>query len=557
MPAFRNIAFACCLLLAGVVTGGIQPVKVVSADIDDDLRRRIEQEFDRSDGDKVSGAVLSMLSEAGYLNGRINSAGDTIVVEPGSLYNIGDIYLNAVTPAGGISSDTLKRYRGFTAGKGHVERFKADILESYQAASHYFASINVDRVEFENRKVHFHLKLITGPEVTIERMRFYGLHKSDPEFISRLSGLRRGDPFVQGNLEKAVQSLQTTGFLRNDSMPQVLPNENYDRVELLFYLKENKSSSLELGGGYLPGQGSADGEFVGRMHFRSRNLFGAGRSIELLLDRKDRASSVIELRFGQPFFIPDHLELTMHARQVDYDSSYHSFSIDGGLSLFTGAGTKVTGGGSWTKIEPQKSSQASSRLLTGDLSYQTDNFDYAPNPSTGRQIAFGLSYIRRISHLEALESDSVNNESRFNISLDSYMRLSSRLVLRINLKTRVLITSRDLIDLSEQFKLGGFSSLRGYRQDQFAGRRTALGQVELRLRPSPDLAAYLFADLGYVYAKKEILTGGISSENLSRAGSGLGLFIGGDNARMTLELGWGRYDRFDDGKIHLGLTTLF
>jgi len=168
-----------------------------------------------------------------------------------------------------------------------------------------------------------------------------------------------------------------------------------------------------------------------------------------------------------------------------------------------------------------------------------------------------VSYIRRTAYPDTSAVPLVDDESMFEIGTDNYFHPGGAIVLRLNLETKVLITSRNLIDYSEQFKMGGYGSLRGYRQDQFAGRRIFLGQSEFRLRPSRHTAVYAFGDLGYVYNRKEILPGMVATEEITRLGSGLGCFVGGPSARITLEIGWGRHDTFDEGKIHFGLVTLF
>jgi outer membrane protein insertion porin family len=375
--------------------------------------------------------------------------------------------------------------------------------------------------------------------------------------VGKLSGLREGEPFVENGYWAAIRRLEAGDYLRNDSIPEITPNENYDGVELLFQLTELPANRLELGGGYLPGQGDTEGKFVGQVRYESKNLFGYGRHVELFFSRKDKSSTLIEFLFGQPFFIPDHLELQMHLSQVDYDSSYYLFTIDGGVSLLTRRNTRIGAGISWTKTEPQRSSQPPSRALSGLVEYEVQRFDYASNPSSGTHLIIGLSYIRRTSWPDTVASTVVEDESTFEIAADNYFHPGKGIVLRLNVESKVRVTSRDLIDFSEQFKLGGYGSLRGYRQDQFAGRRTFLGQAEIRLRPSEGSAFYLFSDLGYVYSKKEMQPGIIESEKLTRFGSGLGFYIGSPSARMTLEIGWGRHDSFDQGKVHFGLVTLF
>jgi outer membrane protein assembly factor BamA len=528
-------------------------VKYVSAGIDKQLGRNIKQLAERGKRDSIS----IILSDEGYLDHSLAHAGDTLVIDPGLRYQLGDVDLTIVNPDGQIERKNIANYRSRNASLHNMAGIRDDILLPFQQQGHYFATLNTDRISIREGKVLPQLRLIAGPLVEIQRVRFKGLRKTDPEFVRKLSGVRESDIFTRELYLKAMRRIEGGDFLRNDSLPQITPNQNFDGVELLFYVSELRSNRLELGGGYLPGRGSEKGEFVGRMRLESINLFGSGRRINLMLDRKDRASSQVDILFGQPFFIPDHLELALHFSQVDYDSSYHSFTIDSRLSLITRGNTRIGGGLSWTKTEPQKSSQPPSRILSGGIEYDAQKLDYRPNPSSGRHLKIGLSYIRRSSWPDSVVTTVINNESMFEIAADNYFRIGRNVIIRLNIETQVLITSRPLIDFSEQFKLGGFGSLRGYRQDQFAGRRTALGQAEIRVRPSSSLAAYLFFDAGIVYSKREVKPGMVDSENLERAGSGAGLYIGSSSVRMTLEIGWGRNDRADEGKVHFGLITLF
>jgi len=401
------------------------------------------------------------------------------------------------------------------------------------------------------------LRLITGPLVTIQRVRFKGLTRSRPEFVAGLSGLRPGDPLVRERLHDAIAKIESEGYLRVDSLSELAPSENYHEAEVLFNLTESRSTSLELGGGYLPGKGLRKGEFIGHANLESKNLFGTGRKFAVLFDRKDRASSHTEFRFVQPLFIPDHLEVSVHVRQIDYDSSYNLFSAEGSVTVVTRGNTRLTGGVSWAKTEPQRSSQPPSRTVAGTLGYESATFDDAANPSSGRRLKIGAGYLRRTSHPDTSATTTSNDESTYELAVESYLHLGGPLVIRANVESKTRITSRDLIDYSEECKLGGQGSLRGYRQDEFAGRRTVLGQVEVRFRPSAALAAYLFGDVGYFYGKRLTAPGVVSAEETTRVGSGIGLFVGSPSARVTMELGWGRHDRIDDGKIHLGLVTLF
>lgn len=507
--------------------------------------------------DAVSDTLNTILTSSGYLNNRITISDSLIMIDAGVLFNIGSINLEIIKSDGEKISNQIDQYANIPASKVNIEFVKSEILNEFQEAGYYFASMSVLGVIHDDNLLKLKLRILTGPVVKLERIRFKGLSKTSPDFVKKLSGLREGYFLNTSVIENAIEKISNSGFLTFDSIPSVIPNQNYDGVELIFNLSELKSNQIEFSGGYLPGRGDQDGEFVGFLNFKSKNLFGGGRRINLLLDRKDRLSSRIEFGYLQPLFIPDLLEISGRFLQIDNNDFYHLFSVEGAIAIQTRKHTKLSGAVSWAKTEPQNYSQAPSRVWAGEFSYRYSNFEYKLNPLSGTSLGGSLSYIRRVSWPDSVAMGVINNDSKISVSADNLMPLNDYFVIRVNLESQIYITSRDVIDFSEQFKLGGFGSLRGYRQEQFAGRRVALGQLEFRYRPSAAASFYIFSDLGYIYSRNLISGRELKSKELFKPGFGLGIFTAKASTSITFETGWGEGDNIEQGKLHFGLITKF
>lgn len=549
----------CLWVTTQVVAGAGTPVRV-------DTRRgapdkavigQVIRLAERSRPDSAVRRIESLLDDAGYFDRRVEPVGETLMVDPGPRYTIDGVGITVVAADGTVEQSRTNRYAEMPAGRSDIERIERGLLDGYRAEGYYFVSLTPQPPSMRDHRLDLDFKIITGPMVRVARVRIKGLTRTDPRFAEKLTGIRPGRPFMQDDVDRAVTVMERTGFLAVDTVPYILPNEQYDAVEVVIPVRDLKANTLELGGGYLPRQGEKPGELVGRFDFRSRNLFGTGRKLQTSFDRKDRASSQMVFAFGQPLFIPDYLEAAVRLEQVDYDSSYQSFSAEGTLTMAAVGTTRVSAGVGWTRTEPQHSSQDPSRTVSGLIGLSRESRDHPANPSRGYAVAIDAAYLRRSSRPDTSLTDIVNDETTFGVRGESYVRLHHAWVARVNVQTHVRLTSRDLIDYSEMFKLGGYGSLRGYRQDELAGRRTILAQTELRWRPSPDLALYLFGDWGYVYDKKINESGTVSGYDLNRWGRGCGVYVGGESARLTMEFGWGEGDSLGEGKLHLGLTTLF
>ena len=251
--------------------------------------KRLAADINRMARDGKTGEIAVILAKEGYLNGNVSVSGDTIYIDPGPSFQLGMIDLTVIDSAGESTGKKISDYRHWQATEADFGRIRNDLLRAYQEQGYFFASVNTDRVEIQGELVMPVLRLITGPLVTIQRVRFKGLTRSRPEYVAGLSGLRPGYPLVRERLHDAIAKIESEGYLRVDSLSELAPSENYHEAEVLFNLTESKSTSFELGGGYLPGQGLRKGEFIGHVNLESKNLFGTGRKFAVLFDRKDGA----------------------------------------------------------------------------------------------------------------------------------------------------------------------------------------------------------------------------------------------------------------------------
>jgi outer membrane protein assembly factor BamA len=106
----------------------------------------------------------------------------------------------------------------------------------------------------------------------------------------------------------------------------------------------------------------------------------------------------------------------------------------------------------------------------------------------------------------------------------------------------------------EQFKMGGYGTLRGYHEDEFSSFRLAWTNYELRYRFSPDSRAYIFFDQGFLAKDKKSLKTDIF-------GIGAGMKVKTRLGILGLEYGLGYRDksfsRMGLGMIHAGLDVAF
>jgi hemolysin activation/secretion protein len=113
-----------------------------------------------------------------------------------------------------------------------------------------------------------------------------------------------------------------------------------------------------------------------------------------------------------------------------------------------------------------------------------------------------------------------------------------------------LFTNEPTPPLSELFLLGGPGSIRGYRTDQFAAVRAAIGSLELHLRGKQGYLL-VFADAGYMYSP----LGEDKIDESTNCGYGTGFRLIDRDRLVEVALGWNPDLRLNRPQLILRLAT--
>ncbi|MBQ1889451.1 MAG: BamA/TamA family outer membrane protein, partial [Selenomonas sp.] len=97
-----------------------------------------------------------------------------------------------------------------------------------------------------------------------------------------------------------------------------------------------------------------------------------------------------------------------------------------------------------------------------------------------------------------------------------------------------------------QYKVGGQTTLRGYRDDQFRGTRMMLGTLEYRFPIASKVQGALFTDWGAAW------TSGLTPKNI-RGSVGVGIALNTPLGPLRLDYGRGR----DGGRVHFTVGGSF
>ncbi len=506
----------------------------------------------------------------GYLACRVAPAsrdsGQALVVSPGPLHRHGRVEVEGDDFAGrGAALARWLPRPGDPVGADVWRRAVAGLLQAAGEAGHPFAHWIVRRVAIRDDEPLLDVTaiLVPGPAVA------FGPTTSDlpggrgSAFLARAARLAPGSRFRESSLGAARRRLQLRDIYAEVGAPVVYATGQADAVGVHWPVRlkpRPNRASVMLGLSRTGVDGAS--RLSGQVDLHLANLAGSGRGLDLLWSDDGRERSRLEIGWREPLIggTPLDADLTVgHEVQRNVSTRFH---LDGrlrlpvsgpwGVEFGLGRDRSTYATGAW-------SSTSRWRTRAGILRRRGDP------ASNGWSGAFALESARRGAGLRtgdgAVPGASAGEVRQTLVEAD----LGVERWWGPRTSTAVTGLFRDLrgdaagAPLTEQYRLGGARSLRGYLEDQFHGERVASAAFELRWGRPDRSRVYTFLDLGYVRtttADPADATRRITATSHLR-GYGLGLMTTSAAGEISLAIGFPGAFRFEDAKLHVALLQSF
>ncbi|MDZ4722791.1 MAG: BamA/TamA family outer membrane protein, partial [candidate division Zixibacteria bacterium] len=296
------------------------------------------------------------------------------------------------------------------------------------------------------------------------------------------------------------------------------------------------------------------------LDLRLRNIFGDGREVSVVSDRRASSRSNFRVAYSQPLFWLGLGQIESFISTRNYKNEFYEFALETNYrttikeDLFGGAGISVR------RVEPVSGVDRYVRFQ-GDFRFEGRGLDVMRNPGRGFVFDWTLSYIHRKYDkrlIDTLRNDGSSfNDTRATFSADLYQPIAGKFRAHIGADYMGFETAEKLPPLSEMIPLGGPGSLRGYRSEQFFVQRSVFGTVEPRLRFENGT---LFTFIDAAYLNRPILetrtaAGSVITEELFRYSYGVGISLLTEERSLMLSLGWNPELRLSQPQVSIELSS--
>jgi outer membrane protein assembly factor BamA len=413
---------------------------------------------------------------------------------------------------------------------GELDDIMNRVMRVYHQRGYLFVSVGLDSLLLDEPLIAW-ISVEEGNPQRISGYRFLGNNVSRDSYLLKSSGLSRQRVITPQVLKQAEENLMAKDYIRS---ARVLP---LDEENLLFEIQEGRMTYLE----GLLGIGEEGGkrQLSGMVNLEFLNLWGTDRGIRLFWRKSPSDYSELRFRYHEsgvshlPFAADLALSRTMQDSLwirsiVDADIYYLSLYQQIGISI---ASSSILPGNSGSAIQAAK-----------DLSI--GGFWRYSSTRGGRIPILGTELEAEYNYIPGKTKGYGSLKSR----IGRYQPLQGNLLAFIG--AHYMNNENQHPAPYDLFTMGGYASLRGYREDEYRSRRLGWTNLELRYMLAPETMLYGFYDHGFLLNAENDLS-------LNLVGIGAGLKLGTRLGILSIEYGLGYRDKsfssFGLGMIHLGL----
>lgn len=432
------------------------------------------------------------------------------------------------------------------------------LLREFAHRGYPLATLAFDSVSLDNQSglAFLHTRLDTGPAVTIDSILVRGNRLTKREVITRELSFAAGDIFQLDKVENIPARLMRLGFFRSVAAP-LLARDAHRRYVLDLEVVEGNSNTLNGVAGYNPGTGNEKGYLTGLIDLNFGNLFGTGRQLGARWEKRSRDTQELALRYREPWIFGYPLHLSGAFQQLIQDTIYVERQME--IAAEWPASPRITISGRLSRQSISPDSLASeqlllpkSRVLGAAFGFAYNSLDFPLNPQRGVVYQTTIESGRKsLAALGTMPDRSIHRR-RLTVDFQLVVPTMRAQVLSLALHGRQVTSGEAFVSITDEYRLGGATTLRGYREDQFRGSRLGWSNIEYRYLLGPRSRAFVFVDIGYFFKE----TAGARIEEFKKS-YGIGTRVETPLGIIGVDYGLGEGDGLLAGKVHVSLVNSF
>jgi|GEM_PF-4585156 len=392
-------------------------------------------------------------------------------------------------------------------------------------------------------------KLNQNKKYQIKAIEFFGLKSTRENTLYNIIDIYPNSNFIYNYILNIPKRLSKYSFLQLSNKPIILLDTNGNSY-LKLYIDETKSTYFDGILGFTQTQNKKQ-ELFGKFDISILNLFGTARKFFFYWNKPKQNFFDFSIEYTEPFIFNYDLSAHIKITQNKYDTLFINNSYNFGLEYYFN--TDI----SFSYTLHYENSIPNVNLINSQYPKYFSNlhsFTFSVE-KFNTQFPLKNNYFASLT-LTTIQKSNKSVKKNFNQqSLLFNFQYLTQIFNNLYFYTNIISRNKtgNNITYNDLFSVGGFSSVRGYREIQFRGNLINYANNEIRLYTTNKSYFYILSDIGYV----QIYRTELLKANTFLLSYGLGSVFSTKNGMFSVNISLPYNENFNNLKIHFGYINRF
>ncbi len=376
-----------------------------------------------------------------------------------------------------------------------IQKAMHKTLEYYENRGYPFASLSFKNIQIKAQEVEVSLELKKNKEVRIDSIILKGNVRLSESYLYKHIDVYPGNLYNQSKLDRVEQHINNLSFARSVSAPYV--EFTHSLSKLIIPIKKQKTSSFRGILGVQPSENQKT-TITGEADLMLHNNFSKGERFHLLWKSPSSFSQNLDLSFSYPYIFNTSFGVETALSFFRKDTTFSNFDAKAAVLFLKSTHHYYSFFVKHTQSNVLATSDEQlflgTQKLAYGLSYTHKKYDNFTNPYKGFSLFISADGARKQLLSDQSDSAKVNHLST-QVHVRYFVPIAKKMTLSLLAEDRRMFS--DALFENEFYRLGGFSSLRGYNEQSIFASSFSRFSFEPRFLLDEFSALYAFADLFY------------------------------------------------------------
>ena len=399
-----------------------------------------------------------------------------------------------------------------------LEETLEKISDSYENAGNAFSKINLKNFRVKDKKLFAEIQFTTAKKRKINKLIFKGYPDFPRSFIRNHFEIREHSVFNKKRLQEFSKLSQSLSFATEIKPPETLFTQ--DSTFVYIYLKKKKGSSFD-GLINFTSQESGKIQFNGHLDLKLNNLLNKGERLALLWNHYGNEKQELQLSTATPYIFNSKISPELKFSLYKQDSTFLN------TTLHTNIPYQIKNNASlYVSFTATKSEKLENTSLENITSFKSNflGFGYqlrVPKNNFLKKTSFSLDINPSFGKRKDTNGNShqIKLESTLSYLLDVNQRSS------LYFRNSIGVLNSDSYVENELFRIGGNSSIRGFKEQSLYVKEFVVQNIEYRYHTATDAFLYSITDVAFISTTER-------QEKL--IGLGIGYLFSTNNAQINI-----------------------